>query len=248
MSTETVKISLHKTGGELLSKQISFDLFMRSLIGWLNRHHDEFLAEDMSQYDQGLEEVMKTEGDPFHEVIEYGSFVYDEHKPHTRDWLNCIIYLFTDLSEEERADIDERHCSPDIGVVTADNWAVIRLGKNIAPETKRWIFCFKDDDGVFGEISLPQGWELNVHNGEIAVPAMDVTFAPYEYPWPYQAQKPEMCLSIALLEKLLEGGKTNPLTILLQSPQPYKGLAAQINKQLSGIVGRLTKRPNWNFE
>ena len=232
---------MRKKDGEQLWNEISVDLFMGSLIAWLNRHHDEFLAENIGKYDTGYD------GDPFHEVIEHGSFVYGEHQPHTRDWLNCMISLFTDLPEEEKENIDEHYCSPDIGVVASNDWAVIRL-RTEPHYRKKWKFCFKDDDGVFGEIKLPQGWNLDVNNGEIHVPTIGVTFAPYKYPWPYQVQKPDMCLSIALLEKLLKGGKTNPITILLQSQQPYKGLAAQIIEQLFPIVDGLTKRPDWKFD
>jgi len=134
--------------------------------------------------------------------------------------------------------------NPVIEVREFNGWLIIRWrytqihGINNPKIDKGWFFCLKDDeDGKFKPVTIPEHYTIGSETGSIIanVKECDLLYPAFQNPWPWPLLGLEKYMGIGKLNALMKVNDSNPLTILLRSPQPYKGLGIQITAELTTI-------------
>lgn len=167
-------------------------------------------------------------------------------------------YALALLPPEERGQISDVSMVKVVPAITlkltdyAGEWATIRwfwsvewLGRNAPPDDtpgSGLLFFYRLSDDVDFQPVKPHCRCLvdpSLCTVTINYCGTLVEFSSDLSDWPRMVSDAEVYLARHLAEQMLEEGDANPLTILLRSPQPYRGLAEQIIAQLEVVRGAL---------
>jgi hypothetical protein len=94
------------------------------------------------------------------------------------------------------------------------------------------VFGFRDSENEpFTKVEVPDcytadGWDILGYK---------VRYNPSEKPWPWPVKYPWKFDVFGRLNTLLKSSEDNPITILMRSPQPYRGIGRQITKELEEL-------------
>lgn len=146
------------------------------------------------------------------------------------------------LMGEERVLIECNSCQPKIKVkVEPSNcWMIIRFVwtlEDIAKQAQGFFICFRSLSDLPWEflrntetVSIDSDGVIRIWRG-----GLKLMFPAFIPPWPEPMKFPERYYALGALNAILEEEDANPLTILLNTDQPYKGLA----KQLAGTLEKI---------
>ncbi len=143
-----------------------------------------------------------------------------------------------------------KDCQPMIEVLEYDtNWLIIHwIWLTNIPERGEktgWLFCWRDnEEKPYGLLVIHPSCSIDRVNGSITVDYQHqkLVFPAFEYPWPWPLIDPIKYVVHGKLNALLEPADDNPLTILLRSPRPYKGIGAQLVGRLQAIRDLLSSQ------
>lgn len=118
-------------------------------------------------------------------------------------------------------------------------WLVIRWRyQDMPPEpgcSERGIIFARDTkgEGRYTTITPPEHWTINEEDGTICPAGTWATAVhPTDPGWPELLYAPKELAPLVTILSLLVRDDTNPLTMLMNAPQPWRGLGKQIARQL----------------
>lgn len=103
----------------------------------------------------------------------------------------------------------------------------------------RWWFGVRTGDGIeWKSIDFDR---VEIDNRGV-ITREGLTFSPSQWTWPYAAwQLTKEMRAYAILRRLLEEDETHPLTSIIKSGHPYRGLGMQIAAELKLAVSNLDR-------
>lgn len=153
----------------------------------------------------------------------------------------CFSAFFT--SELQSAAYQKRDIwHPQFLAEFTDCWLILQRLSAGGNDAEEWYFCYRDNaTQKYQPVQLPEACEITEH-GDIlfAWGTYKLLFPCGKPPWPLPVLGLDGKLkAIGRLNWLNQSADANPVTILCRSPQPYKGLGIQINKEMLDMLANL---------